>query len=145
MADDRDRELDRCIAESEIRNLIARLGHLADDGGIEEYLALWAEDGSWTNTDGARFTGHDELRKRIDDHRDDGTQGPGTNSRHLNTTLWITIDDDCQHAAAESYYLYLRNASEVPQVASTGRYNDRFIRTSDGWKYVERKISRTIN
>ena len=139
---DRDAAVDRLLAEQEIRNLIARLAHLADDGDIEEYLDLWTEDATWT-AEGVPHTGRDARRARIHAHRADGTQGPGTSSRHLNTTLWVAVDSD--EATAQSYYVYMRDATTAPHVARTGRYYDTFRRTPDGWKYAERRIVSDIN
>ena len=36
--------LQRLDAGPQIRNLIARLGHLADDGDLKEYVTLFTED-----------------------------------------------------------------------------------------------------
>jgi len=137
-------DLDRLVAERDIRNLIARLAHLADDGDIDEYLDMWTEDSSWSGPDGIQHTGREGRRARVEAHRADGTQGPGTHARHLNTTLWVTFDDD-DHARAESYYLYLRDATTEPQLKLTGRYYDQFRRTPDGWKYSGRTIVPEIN
>lgn len=138
--------LDRVVAESEIRNLVARLGHLADDGDIDVYLSMWTEDGAWGRGDGSAMQqGHEQLRARILADRAADVQGPGTNSRHLNTTLWVQIDSD-DTAHAESYFLYLRDASsDKPTVAKTGRYRDQFRRTADGWKFYRRQIVLDVN
>ena len=143
MSDD-ERALDRLASERDIRNLIARLAHLADDGDIDEYLDMWTEDSTWSAGDGVQHTGREPRRARVHAHRADGTQGPGTNSRHLNTTLWVAFDDD-DHARAESYFLYLRDASTAPHVKMTGRYLDRFRRTPAGWKYDGRQIVLDVN
>ena len=138
------RLLDRLAAEAEIRNLIARVAHLADDGDIDEYLDLWTEDSSWGRGNGDVRTGREPRRQRVHEDRADGTQGPGTHSRHLNTTLWVAFDDD-DHARAESYFLYLRDATTAPHVKMTGRYQDRFRRTPDGWKFAGRQIVLDVN
>ncbi|HLY83336.1 MAG TPA: nuclear transport factor 2 family protein [Acidimicrobiales bacterium] len=134
----------RMVSESEIRNLVARLGQLADDGDLDEYLSLWMEDGEWERPDGDRFRGHAALLARINEDRASGVQGPGTASRHVNTTLWVRVDgpDD---AHAESYWLYLRNANTAPVIQLTGRYVDTFRRTSDGWKFASRRIVADVN
>src|SRR5262245_22731006 len=105
---------------------------------------MWTEDSTWVGPDGVPHTGRDARRARIDAYRADGTQGPGTNSRHLNTTLWVTFDGD-DDARTESYFIYLRDAATAPHVARTGRYYDQFRRTADGWKFASRRIVSDIN
>jgi 3-phenylpropionate/cinnamic acid dioxygenase small subunit len=136
--------IERLVAESEIRNLVARLGHLADDGDLDEYLSLWTEDGEWERPDGDRFRGHQALLERINEDRASGVQGPGTHSRHLNTTLWVRVDSP-EEAHAESYWLYLRDATTVPAVKLTGRYVDSFRRTPEGWRFTRRRIVADVN
>src|SRR3954447_18399546 len=125
----------RLLAESEIRNIVARLGHLADDGDIDEYLSLLTKDASWQTPGRPPRVGHDNLRTRIVEDRAAGIQGPGAASRHVNTTLWVAVDDE-DNARAESYWMYLTSANggsaggynagaaATPAVQMTGRYSD---------------------
>jgi hypothetical protein len=146
--------MQRCMAESEIRNVVARLGHLADDGDIDEYLSLIAEDASWGGAGRAVRTGHADLRARVIEDRTAGIQGPGTATRHLNTTLWVEVDDE-DHAHAESYFLYITNANggtagstardTAPIVQLTGRYRDTFVRVDGRWRMQTRTIVRDVN
>ena len=147
--------IQRCIAESEIRNVVARLGHLADDGDIDEYLSLLTDDATWASSGGPPRRGHDDLRARILEDRAAGIQGPGAATRHVNTTLWVQVDDT-DHARAESYWLYLTDANgggaggygergATPIVQMTGRYVDLFRRTPSGWKLSSRTIAQGVN
>jgi len=136
--------LERLVAEHDIRNLVARVAHLADDGDVEDYLDLWTDDASWIY-EGAAHTGRDALRRRVLDFRGRAIQGPGTGTRHLNTTLAVSFDDD-DHAHAESYFVFLRDVnSERPEIGRTGRYLDRFVRTAAGWRFAEREIVSAVN
>jgi ketosteroid isomerase-like protein len=145
----------RCIAESEIRNIVARLGHLADDGDIDEYLSLLTDDATWASPGRPPRRGHPDLRARILEDRAAGIQGPGRATRHVNTTLWVHVDD-ADHARAQSYWLYLTNANggtagahgnpgATPSVQMTGRYVDSFRRTPTGWKLSNRTILQGVN
>jgi hypothetical protein len=146
----------RVIAESEIRNIVARLGHLADDGDIDEYLSLLTEDASWETPGRPPRVGHDSLRTRIVEDRESGIQGPGAATRHVNTTLWVAVDDE-DNARAESYWMYVTSANggsagkynaeggTTPIIQMTGRYRDTFRRTPDGWKMASRTILQNIN
>jgi ketosteroid isomerase-like protein len=151
-------KVDRLVAESEIRNIVAKLGHLADDGDIDEYLSLFTDDATWEQSRGGPVRqGHEDMRVRVLEHRASGVQGPGAATRHVNTTLWVEVDD-ADHAHAESYWMYLTNAnagtpagaanldgSDVPVVQMTGRYRDSFRRTPQGWKMVGRTIVQHVN
>ncbi|MCH6231613.1 nuclear transport factor 2 family protein [Microbacterium sp. CFH 31415] len=139
----------RLTAESDIRNLIARLGHLADDGDPDEYLGLWTEDGVWDRGNGEAHRGREALRERVLAYRASGLQGPGTGTKHLNTTLWVSIDSD-DRAHAQSYFVFLTGASNAialeldaprPQIALSGRYDDEFVRTGAGWRIRSRTIT----
>jgi 3-phenylpropionate/cinnamic acid dioxygenase small subunit len=137
--------LQRLIAESEIRNLVGRLAHLADDANTDEYLTLYTEDGSWGYENDPPFTGKDGLRRGATERIEGGIQGPGTGTRHINTTLAITVESQ-DEARSESYFLYLgTKESDHPEILRTGRYVDRFRRTPDGWKIVSRRIVTAVN
>jgi uncharacterized protein (TIGR02246 family) len=142
--DERDALLDRLVSERDIRNLVAKVAQLADDGEVDDYLDLWTDDASWIY-EGVAHSGRDALRRRVLDFRGNAIQGPGTGTRHLNTTLWVSFDDD-DHARGESYFVFLRDAnSGRPEVGLTGRYLDRFVRTADGWRFAEREIVSAVN
>jgi ketosteroid isomerase-like protein len=137
--------LQRVVAESEIRNLVAHLGHLADDGDITEYLSFFVEDGLWGLEGQQPRVGLEDIRAGVEQRRKDLVQGPGAGTRHLNTTLSITIDGP-DSAHAESYVLFVgTKGTDHPEIVFTGRYLDEFRRTPDGWKMVSRHIVPDVN
>lgn len=139
MDDQSQSELERLHEdERQIRNLIARLAHLADYGDLDEYMSLFTKDAVWdfvdTSNRGAAAIREDRVRRR-----EQGGQGPGTHTRHLNTTLWIEVDGS-DEATAHSYFLYVQSADTAPSLGLTGRYHDTFRRTPDGWRLAHRRI-----
>jgi uncharacterized protein (TIGR02246 family) len=138
-----DKLVAQLAAEAEIRNVIARLGHLADTGDLDEYITLFTDDAVWGMPTNTR-RGRDDILAGAHERRATGMQGPGTHTRHVNTTLWVRIDgpDD---AVAGSYYLFLAECDTQPVIRSTGRYEDRFRRTADGWKLASRNIVWDVN
>ena len=124
--------------ERQIRNLVARLGHLADYGDLDEYMTLFTDDTSW-DLAGAIVQGAEAIHADRVSRRSQGTQGPGTNTRHMNTTMWVDVDGS-DVATAHSYYVFVRDAATSPTIGSTGRYHDTFRRTADGWKLAHRRI-----
>lgn len=130
--------LRRLDDDRQVRNLLARLSHLADRGTVEEYLALWAPDGVWEGSrDAAR--GHDELRARVVSYRERGIQGPGSGSRHLSTTQYVEFPGP-DEAAAHSYFVYITDVDSEPRPARVGRYADRLVRADGGWRIARRQI-----
>jgi uncharacterized protein (TIGR02246 family) len=134
---------DQLAAESQIRNLIAQLAHLADDGNLDDYIELFTEDASWSHRGDVRLTGKAEIRKGAESRIRDAIQGPGTGTRHLNTTLYIELDGPT-HARALSYYLFLGTHGGVAAL-KTGRYVDRLRRTDRGWKLASRELVEDVN
>jgi hypothetical protein len=134
--------------ELAIRNLVARLAHMADMGDLEsEYLPLFTDDATWEFPGGvdaahpAKVTGHAEILADRLQRRGDGFQGPGTNTRHVNTTLLVRVDGS-DTAEAESYWLFIGDTNTgAPKLRGIGHYHDTFRRTPDGWKMSYRRIS----
>lgn len=124
--------------ERQIRNLIARLGHLADYGDLDEYMALFTDDAVWDfaggSCNGAQAIRADRVRRRSE-----GSQGPGSHTRHMNTTLWVEVDGS-DVVFAHSYFLFVRDAETSPVIGLTGRYHDTLRRSAAGWKMAHRQI-----
>jgi 3-phenylpropionate/cinnamic acid dioxygenase small subunit len=140
--------LRRVIDELEIRNILARLAHMADTASIDEldqYLALWTEDGTWAVLSGTSLApqeqrGHAELRAAAKQRREAGVQGPGTNSRHIVSTNVVEFDSQARARARSYFHVFRETGSEQPVPTTIGEYNDTFIRTPGGWKLQRREI-----
>jgi len=124
--------------EREIRNLLARMGHLADYGDLDVYLTLFTDDAVWER-EGDRRQGHADILTGARERRASGLQGPGTHSRHMNTTLWVDVDGS-DEAEAHSYFLFVQRTDSTPTVSMVGHYHDTLRRTPDGWKLAHRRI-----
>lgn len=145
-------DLRRLSDENEIRNLVARLAHMADLAPtLDEYLDCFTDDAVWEYSEASRATvtdGRPGLRVAgraviADDRqrlRRDRFQGPGTNTFHVNTTLTVRILD-ADNAEAESYWLFIDGKGGNPQVRKIGRYHDRFRRIGGGWKLARREVT----
>ncbi len=146
MTDDGTRRL---ADELEIRNLVARLAHMADRGDLEsEYLPLFTDDATWefpgsadATAAGAEVSGHEAILADRRQRRGAGFQGPDTHTRHVNTTLAVRVDGS-DTAEAESYWMFV-GATDTgePKVRGIGHYLDTFRRTPDGWKLARRRIT----
>lgn len=129
----------RVADELAVRNLLARLAQLADEGELDEYIQLFTEDAIWAG--GPNFgsrQGHAEILAGARERRESGTSGPGTHSRHVVTTSAVTVSGD--RASARSVYHYYVKTDATPELASMGVYEDEFARTERGWCMAHRRI-----
>ncbi len=138
----------RVADELAIRNLIARLAHFADTAPLDEYAGLFTEDAVWqmpeTNAVGLPANdrrGKDAITTGAAERRAQRIQGPGTNTRHVVTSVAVEFGDDDDHATATAYWSYVVDTADTPCVLSVGQYDDEFRRTADGWKLARRRIT----
>lgn len=126
----------------EIRNLVAELAHMADmasEDDLSDYIGRFTEDARWEMA-GNEIRGRDDILAAVRQRRASGTQGPGTNSRHVITTQSVHLDGDGT-ATGEAYFLFVGDTEATPQVKGIGHYRDRFRRTPEGWKLEHRIIT----
>lgn len=141
-------ELRKLADELAIRNVVARMAQMADGGDLEaDYLPLFTDDATWEfpgsadpSAEAAQVTGRAAILADRTQRRAAGFQGPGSHTRHVNTTLAVRVDGS-DEAEAESYWMFVGDTdSAEPRLRGTGRYHDTFRRTSEGWKLARRRI-----
>jgi 3-phenylpropionate/cinnamic acid dioxygenase small subunit len=145
-----DPAVQRVIDELEIRNRVAELAQLADtaqDDELDRYLALLTEDATWLVVADSELLGtqerkgHGEILEGVRQRRADGIQGPGTDTRHVVSTVVVTFEAS-DRAIGRSYWRYYeRTSSNAPLLALMGEYRDTFVRTSSGWKLARRELT----
>ena len=130
----------------DIRTLLARLAHVADQGDVDEYLTLFTPDAVWsmpeipqTGVPASERRGLAEIEAGVRERRDSGVQGPGTNTAHLVTTTAVRFET-ADVAVADSTWMFLVDTLAAPRIASFGRYTDTLRRTGDGWRLARREI-----
>lgn len=131
------RESGTVADELAVRTLIARIAQLADDGDLADYVACFTEDARW-DMPGAPRRGRAEIMAGAVERRAAGGTGPGSNSRHVITTVAVDVSGDTAHASA--YWLFYTATTEAPQLSLMGRYDDTYVRSADGWQLDHRKI-----
>jgi uncharacterized protein (TIGR02246 family) len=129
----------RLADELEIRNLVARLAQLADMGDLDEYVSLFTEDASW-EMPGAPRRGQADILAGARDRRNSGTTGPGSNTRHVISTLSVQSHGS-DEAVSDCYWLFYANTTTKPAVQLMGHYHDTLVRQPDGWKLARREIA----
>lgn len=133
--------------ELEIGRLLARVAQLADDGDPADYIGCFTADAIWDlenatdlPLDSQRIQGHEALLRGVHERRASGVQGPGSHTRHDVSTIVIQVSGD--EATARTYFRYYRDADSIPTLIAIGCYQDRFVRTTLGWRLHHRRIGR---
>jgi 3-phenylpropionate/cinnamic acid dioxygenase small subunit len=135
--------------ELEIRNRVAELAQLADtapDDELDRYLALLTEDATWVVVaDSELLTtqerkGHAEILEGVRERRATGVQGPGTDTRHVVSTLVVTFETSDRAMGRCYWQYYARASSSAPVLALMGEYRNTFVRTASGWKLSRREV-----
>lgn len=126
------------LDDAAIRNLIARIAHLADTGEVKDYLDCFTVDARW-DMPGAPRRGRADIRSGSEARRAAGEAGPGSASRHVVGTIAVSIDGD--HARATSYFQFFGQTDTAPRLLLIGQYDDEFVRTADGWLVDHRRIT----
>jgi 3-phenylpropionate/cinnamic acid dioxygenase small subunit len=134
-------------ADAEIRTVLARIAQLADTGDLEEYLTLFTEDAVWGMPDNPAVgmtanekKGHAEILAGAQERRASGLQGPGTESRHVLTTIAIDVESE-DRATARSYFLFFASTSTTPTLRTMGQYDDVLVKGERGWQLARRRIT----
>ena len=134
-------------ADAEIRTVLARIAQLADTGDLEEYLTLFTEDAVWGMPDNPAVgmtanekKGHAEILAGAQERRASGLQGPGTESRHVLTTIAIDVESE-DRATARSYFMFFASTSTTPTLRTMGQYDDVLVKGERGWQLARRRIT----
>jgi uncharacterized protein (TIGR02246 family) len=129
----------RVEAELQIRNVIARIAILADQGDLDEYADQFTEDAVWAFPSAPRL-GRADIRAGAEGRRAEGTTGPGTATRHVITTVAVRVDQS-DRATADSYFVFLQNTTTSPTIFNMGAYRDSFVRDGQIWRLARREIT----
>jgi hypothetical protein len=141
----------RVADELVVRNLVARLSHLADSGSdddMTEYISIYTADGAWapivpasaeSSASRARH-GHDDILAGVQERRAAGLQGPGSNSKHFITTMTVAFETDDLAQTRCNFLVYNETNARPPVLYTVGEYRDSFVRTSEGWRLSRREI-----
>jgi 3-phenylpropionate/cinnamic acid dioxygenase small subunit len=133
--------------DAQIRNVLARIAQLADSGDLDEYLTLFTDDAVWGMPDNPSVgmvanerRGHAEIRAGAEERRASGLQGPGTNSRHVLTTIAVDLEGD-DRATVRSYFMFFASTTTEPVLRTMGQYDDVLVRGANGWQLAHRTIT----
>lgn len=123
----------------EIRTVLARIAHYSDTGDLDDYAAQFTGDATWEMPPAPPKRGRAAIRTAAAARRADGQTGPGTHTRHVITTVAVSVDGDT--AAVDSYWQFYTATATAPSLHSMGSYHDTFHRTFTGWRLAHRHIT----
>ncbi len=115
-----------------IRELTARYNRAFDDAEPEPFAAEFIEDGVFEIVGSARFVGRAQIAAAV--------RAIGFGVVHATTDAVVRVEGD---AAEQECTLVVasRSRERGPQrLLGTGRYSDRLLRTTDGWKFSSRTV-----
>lgn len=134
VSDDQDLAADELV----VRNLIARIAHCADEGPLEGYADLYAEDAVWGMRGREPLRGLHAIIEAARQRWKERITGPDSNTRHVISTIHVSaISRD--HAEAKSVFQFYSNVNATPVLVAVGSYEDRFVK-GDVWKLTHRLI-----
>jgi 3-phenylpropionate/cinnamic acid dioxygenase small subunit len=143
-----DDELRWLSDQIEIRNLLATVAQLADDGDLADYADCFTADAVWVPPGsagvellGAERSGIADMVAGAQERRDAGIQGPGTNTRHVVSSMRVVADGP-DRASGRTYWRYYGQTDATPQLLTMGHYDDEFARSAQGWRIAKRTIVR---
>lgn len=131
---------ERAADEWAVRNTISRVALYADGlGSVDEYAALFTEDAVQLMP-GAPRSGREDIRQGSHERRAAGGVGPGSNSRHMVSTVAVDFTGP-DEAVVDSYFTYFVETDTAPRVQLVGHYHDTLRRTPEGWLMARREIT----
>ncbi|HEV3358650.1 MAG TPA: nuclear transport factor 2 family protein [Pseudonocardiaceae bacterium] len=122
-----------------IRNMLALIAQHADDGPLDAYGVLFAEDATWEMPGAPIRRGRADIVAAGAQRRAAGATGPGSHTRHAVLTTAVTVAGD--QASATSYWQFFTTTDTAPVLASMGKYDDHLVRAGAGWLLRHRRIT----
>lgn len=135
------------LAVVQIKNQLAKIAYLSDQGTPEDYLACFTDDAVWDLAaaeglpmQAVKIIGRKALHEGIIERRKSGIQGPGSHTAHAISTTSVEVAGNT--ATAISIFMFYTSINRVPKLTGMGRYRDTFIATDQGWLLKTRNITR---
>jgi len=124
--------------ELAVRNLVSRVAQHADGPDVDAYVALFTPD-AVCDMPGAPRHGHAEIRAGSEERRAAGQIGPGSNTRHVVSTVAVRVHQD--HAVVDSVWQFYVDTDTTPRLQLMGTYHDECRRVGNEWKLAHRRIT----
>ncbi len=133
--------VDRMLAEQACRDLVAKAAVFTDAQAHEEFAALFTEDGVLVRPGAEPLHGRTAI---IESYR---SRPPGRITRHLISNTVVALESDTAAHGTSCVLLWsglgsddagpFGRPAQARQVV--GEFEDRFVRTPDGWRIARRE------
>ncbi len=133
--------LQELLDREEIRLLLLEYGRAFDERRLEDYAALFAENGEWVGGPTVA-KGPAEVLAMVTRVVADLPTGPGKRNFHVMTNMMIDVEGDS--ATAWSRYTFYMPGAGGPEPVVSGVYDDRLIRVDGHWKFLRRQLTADV-
>lgn len=121
---------------AEIEQLYWRYAHGGDFRDSELWLSAFTDDAVFTVVGQRTLRGMDELKEmRVERDAGQGDRG----RRHWNNG-WRIVPT-AEGAEARVYWIVVDVSTGKPFTDRSGYYDDKYVRTADGWRIKERAVT----
>ena len=120
----------------EIRDLLNEYGRALDDRRLEEYAALFAQDGEWVGGFGTAHGPDGVLEMMSEAFAGSPNDGENRNY-HVLSNMIVDVEGDRAEAWSR-WTFYVAGEDGRPTVAGAGIYEDDLIREDGEWKFQRR-------
>lgn len=129
--------VDHLLALEEIRLLTLRYSYCVDTRRSEDLISLFTEDAVWDSTDNGhgRIEGREAFRRFFR-----GPDGLITMIHHMIGSPLVTELGDDEASGIITYTGQVNFTGTEYVVLEAGRYNDRYVRTPEGWRIKARVL-----
>jgi 3-phenylpropionate/cinnamic acid dioxygenase small subunit len=132
-------QLSRIGAELDIRNAIVALAEATDEGDLDEYEALLLSDAT-IDMGGTVTAGAATFVNGMRQRRAEGLTGPGSHSRHLLSTMRVSVTS-ANEAEAKTVWQFFADTTGAKTLVVMGTYTDRWVRGDQGWRLASRVVA----
>lgn len=126
------------LIEHACERLSADYAYAVDANNPEAVASVFAEDGVWQLRD--VYKG----RKAIRDYMQEFVTTKTYTSVHLTTNIRIQVIDENHATGTASVQLYRYDPANLPaggfMPTALGTFNDEFVRTPEGWRFLRREL-----
>lgn len=129
---------DQAIVEAAIGSLVARYAKHADALDAPGITGLFADDGTLVIA-GNAYAGHAAITGWMEKVAGAVTM----RGRHIVSNLvieWRADAPDVATASADMIFVARAEAGAPLGIVAAAHYEDRFVRTTDGWRFAQREI-----
>ena len=143
------------MSRDDIEDLVHRYSDAVVHGDADQWIATWADDGIWDLGNDRRVEGRDailELWQRAMTRFDAVVQtvmngvcdlddnALDDNALDDNALDGNALDDNAAVGTGRWYIHEVMQRGNGERSLMVGHYDDRYVRTDDGWRFAERSL-----